>query len=98
MRKLLYLILFACHPTSNAVDIYDGSKLFIPFVFVGPTIYSDVQVTVGKIISVANGKANPIYDRYDPATNQLSIPAVKVGGTTYTNVTIEVGEGVRFFV
>ena len=91
MRKLLYLILFACHPTSNAVDIYDGSKLFIPFVFVGPTIYSDVQVTVGKIISVANGKANPIYDRYDPATNQLSIPAVKVGGTTYTNVTIEVG-------
>jgi hypothetical protein len=91
MRKLLHLIIFVFYMPAHAVDIYDGNKLFIPFVFVGPTLYSDVQVTVGKIISVANGKANPIYDRYNPANNLLSIPAVKVGVTTYTNVTIEIG-------
>lgn len=91
MRKLLFLIFCICNTPVYAIDIFDGNKLFIPYVFVGRTLYSDVQITVGSVISVKNGKANPIYDRYNPATNQLSIPAVKVGGTTYTNVTIEVG-------
>jgi hypothetical protein len=91
MRKLLHLIIFVFYMPAHAVDIYDGNKLFIPFVFVGPTLYSDVQVTVGKIISIANGKARDIYDSYNSTNNQLSIPSVKVGDKIYLNVTIEVG-------
>lgn len=90
-NKLPFAFLCAVSLSAHAMDIFDGSKLLIPNVFLGGTLYSDVQVTVGKVLSIEGGTANNIYDRYNPANNQLTIPSVKVGNVTYTNVTIEVG-------
>ena len=87
----IVLLLAALSLPVHGADSFDGKTLTVPKVFVGGTLYSDVQLTVGKVLSVEGGDARNIYDRYNTANNQLIIPSVAVGGNSYTNVTIEVG-------
>jgi hypothetical protein len=76
-----------------AADSYEASTnvLSIPQVKVGDTLYSDVQIGVGTIVSIGSNVAADTYDTYNALTNQLSIPVVTVGSATYYDVVITVG-------
>lgn len=88
---LLALFCFVFSVEAYGTDTYDGTYLTIPAVLVGSTIYSNVVITVGSVISVDGGPATANYDVYDAATNQLAIQSVLAGSSSYTNVRISVG-------
>ena len=75
-----------------AADSYDTSNsiLTIPQVKVGTTMYKDVAVLLGSVIS--SGSTTEVvadsYDTYDTSTNRLSIPVVTVGSATYYGVVV----------
>lgn len=75
-----------------AVDVYDPVKneLTIPKVQVGNTLYKDVIIKVGTVVSLDSLKATEIFDVYDAVKNQLIIPAVVVGAITYKNAVITI--------
>ena len=76
-----------------AADTYQASTnvLTIPQVKVADTMYSDVQVTVGSVVSIGSDVAADSYDTFDTSNGQLSIPSVLVGDTKFYNVVITVG-------
>jgi len=96
INKIFALILFSALSilslASHAQDTYDGAVLTIPKVAVGQTLYRDVKITVGQILSVEGGKAKQDYDIFEAATNVLNIGSVYVGTANYTNVVITVGQ------
>ncbi len=96
MKKFVFLLgMAAAAIQAVAADTYDATRstLTIPVVKVGSTYYSNVEVTLGSVISVGTASSNPLsYDTYDSATNRLSIPIVKSGTTTYYNVVVTVGK------
>lgn len=77
-----------------ATDLYDpaNNQLRISQVVVGTTIYSDVMVNLGNILSVKGGPALSNYDTYNPTLNELTIPSVTMSGVTYTNITVNVAQ------
>jgi hypothetical protein len=75
---------------AGSPDQYDGTYLSIPKVVSGGTTYSNIIVTVDKVISVKGGNPINAYDTYDGFSGQLTIPSVKVGSLTYTNVVVAV--------
>lgn len=91
LTVLVWATLFAC--TVSAADTYDGSTniLSIPLVKVGDSLYQDVKITVGTIVSVGTGPSADTFDTYNASNGQLSIPLVSVGGTLYYDVVITVG-------
>ncbi len=75
----------------TGADTYAGGQLSISSVQIqGGPIYSDVVVTVGKILGVGGGMPTKAMDQYNPTSHQLLIPAVEFGGKVYTNVTVTV--------
>jgi hypothetical protein len=70
-------------------DSYDGGTLTVGSVQVGSTIYNDVVVIPGRIVSVGSGLPTIARDVY--SDGQLTIAAVQVGSTVHTNVVITVG-------
>ena len=79
---------------AQAADTYDATKstLTIPVLKVGETYYSDVIITLGKVVSVGSASSSYLsYDTYTAASNQLAIPYVTVASITYYNVVITVG-------
>lgn len=98
----LFLALIAfISPTAHATDTYDHVKneLTIPAVVLGETIYRDVVITVGPILTVGGSNQDPKYvpkpsttfDSYDPYKNQLTIPNVNAYGFVYYDVVVNVG-------
>ena len=80
----------------SGADSYDGTNLHMPYVQVGPTVYTDVvlQATPASIVSVGGGMPQAPRDRFDPPTGRLLIPAVVTpNGRVYTNVTLSVMPG-----
>ncbi len=73
-----------------AADTYDAATnvLSIPLVKVGDSLYQDVKVTVGSVVSVGTGPSADTFDSYNASNGQLSIPAVNVGGALYYDVVI----------
>ena len=65
----------------------------------GDTIYRDVVITVGPILTVGGSnqdskyvsKPSTTFDSYDPYKNQLTIPNVNAYGFIYYDVVINVG-------
>jgi hypothetical protein len=77
---------------ASGITTYSAGHLSMPTVTVGHVVYSDVVVTLGRIISPPNGTSpNSTGASYDPGTQHLTIPSVLVGSTTYFNVVITVG-------
>ena len=76
-----------------AADTYDATTnvLSIPLVKVGDSLYQDVKVTVGSVVSVGAGPNPDTFDTYNASNGQLSIPMVNVGGTLYYDVVITLG-------
>jgi uncharacterized protein (TIGR01370 family) len=83
----------AVSPAAATIDVYSAStnQLSIPAVLVGNTVYSNVVVTVDKVLQVGASPAGKAIDVYDPVSNQLFIPVVAVGAESYYNVAITVG-------
>jgi phospholipase C len=72
-------------------DTYNGTELAIPYVKVlGGSLYADVVVSGGSIVSVAGGMPALSADSYDSSTGQLTIAAVvdQVNSRIYTNVIV----------
>ena len=76
-----------------AADTYDAATnvLSIPLVKVGDSLYQDVKVTVGSVVSVGAGPNPDTFDTYNASNGQLSIPVVNVGGALYYDVVITLG-------
>ena len=71
---------------ANGADSYDPATniLKIPLVRVNDSYYSNVQVTLGPIISLGSPLSRTLaYDIYDTTTQQLLIPVVNSGSNTY---------------
>ena len=92
MKSLAFLFLFLSSP-SWAIDAYDSlrGQLTIPTVQSNNTLYSNVVVTLDKVISIQGGTPIADYDSYVSYSGYLFIPSVIVGTTTYNNVTITIG-------
>jgi hypothetical protein len=92
-KQVLFLTFMWMANFAMAADSYEASTnvLTIPQVKVGDTLYSDVQISVGTIVSVGSNVTADTYDTYNALTNQLSIPVVRVGSATYYDVVITVG-------
>jgi len=95
MLRRLSVVLWATLFTAvvSAADTYDGATnvLGISLVKVGDSLYQDVKVTVGTIVSVGTGPSADTFDTYNTSNGQLSIPVVSVGDTLYYDVVITVG-------
>ena len=98
----LFLSLIAFFsPAVHATDTYNhvNNQLTIPAVVLGETIYRDVVITVGPILTVGGSSQDSKYpakpadtmDSYDPYKNQLTIPSVSAYGFVYYDVVINVG-------
>jgi hypothetical protein len=96
MNKIKFLLAMGLvfFLNAHAADTYDATKstLTIPVLRVGETYYSDVTITLGKVMSVGSVSSSYLsYDTYTAASNQLAIPQVTVGSITYYNVVVTVG-------
>ena len=89
-------------PAVYAADTYNhvNNQLTIPAVVLGDTIYRDVVITVGPILTVGGSnqdskyvpKPSTTFDSYDPYKNRLTIPNVNAYGFVYYDVVINVGK------
>ena len=77
-----------------ALDSYNAESgvLTISKVAVGDVLYSNVKITVDKILAASTQVVADSYDTYNPVNNQLSIPSVQVGSARYYNVLITAGQ------
>lgn len=101
IKKIILTLFFLIASNSFAIDSYNSqnSQLTISGVVVGETIYKDVVITIGNILSVGGSnqdskyvpKISTTYDSYDPYTNQLTIPNVYANGILYYDVIVNVG-------
>jgi hypothetical protein len=94
MKKILaVLIVISSAFKVWAADTYNpiNNQLSIPAVEVNGTIYRDVVITVGEILSLSGGSPKKDIDIYDVLTEQLSISSVYVGNLIYNNVQIKIG-------
>ena len=94
MKKILItFILFLTNAQAWAVDIFkpENGQLFIPFVKVGSTTFSNVVVTISNVVSIGSGVQNSLIDTFNTSTNQLSMPSVQVQGNKYSNVVVTLG-------
>jgi VCBS repeat protein/FG-GAP repeat protein len=71
---------------------YGAGQLTLPEVNIGRASYSDMVITVGKIVSGPTGtEPESSGDIFNPATGQMSISQALVNGATFHNVVITVG-------
>ena len=99
--ELLLSFVFGISPSVQAADTYNNvnNQLTITSVVLGDTLYRDVVITVGPILTVGGSnqdskyvpKSTNTYDTYDPYKNQLTIPSVNAYGFVYYDVVINVG-------
>jgi hypothetical protein len=98
--RLLSLVLAFLTFNANATDTYNhlNNQLSIPAVILGDTVYRDVVITVGEVLTVGGTSSDPKYsakpssspDTYNPTTNRLTIPNVNAFGLIYHDVVITV--------
>jgi hypothetical protein len=78
--------------SASAVDLYDTAnrQLTIPSLQIGLQQYSNVVLTVGKVVSPPSGASPNGQDTYDPVTGYLTVPDVFVGAQEVFNVVVTV--------
>ena len=76
--------------TSRAGDVFDSQTgiLSIPQDVVGARAYTDVQITVSKVIELGDAPSLGNEDTYDVLSNRLQIPLVRAAGVEYFNVSV----------
>jgi hypothetical protein len=76
----------------TGVDTYNGGRLSMPTVQVlGGSVYSNVIITAGSILSAGGRMPMNVRDVYDPQSKRLTIAAVQLGNKVYTNAIVTVG-------
>ena len=101
INELFLALLAFISPTAYATDTYNhvNNQLTIPAVVLENTVYKNVVITVGPILTVGGSSLDLKYpakpsttsDSYDPYKNQLTIPSVNAYGFTYYDVVVNVG-------
>ena len=78
--------------TALSADSFNPNTgvLSIARVAVGDTVYSDVKITIGEVVSIGT-LTDDSYDTYDSKTKRLTVPVVSAFGNTYYNVVVSVG-------
>lgn len=94
MLKKLLLLIFLCNSSAFAMDHYNSSNnhISLSYVLVDKTLYKNVIVELGSIVSLEGGEVKSNYSLYDPSSEVLSIPVVKVGNIFYTNSKVKIGK------
>ena len=94
IKKLLAAFIVLATMSCHAADTYNTSTstLTIPQVKVGDTLYQNVVVTLGNVLSMGTTLVPDSYDIYNATNNQLTIPQVNVGSSTYYNVSVTIGK------
>lgn len=94
LQKICAVLALFITTVSWAADAYNPTtnQLTAANVSAFGTTYTQVVLTVDKVLSVGGGAPQSSVDTYDDRTNQLTIASVDVKGTTYTNVVITVGQ------
>lgn len=90
--KIVLSVLMLSWGVANAQDQYNAQngQLTIPLVRAYGSIYRDVVIQVGNIISVDGGLISSSIDEYDSNLGVLKIPSVIALGKKYTNVSITI--------
>jgi hypothetical protein len=98
--QLLASVLVFLTFNASATDTYNhlNNQLSIPAVILGDTVYRDVVITVGEVLTVGGSSNDSKYpakpsttiDTYDPVTNRLTIPNVNAFGMVYHDVIVTV--------
>ena len=87
----LFLVLTAWSAFANDTFNPVNGQLTIPSVSVGSTVYTNVVITVGQVLSVGTAPAIGPNDTYNSSNGTLKIPIVNVSGQLYYNVVITLG-------
>jgi hypothetical protein len=90
MRRLFSILAFLLVTNCYATDLYDGKSLTIPQVFYKDTIYTNVIVSIGNVVSVGSGENSSLIDFFDESSGQLFISSVSFSGNIYNNVVVTV--------
>jgi len=91
--KLLISFFMVCWSfTALSADSFNPNTgvLSIARVAVGDTVYSDVKITIGEVVSIGT-LTDDSYDTYDSKTKRLTIPVVSAYGNKYYNVVVSAG-------
>ena len=87
----IFLPFFSCIVPALAEDVFDthSGVLTVPAVAIGNsldnnTVYTNLTLTLGQVVSVSSGPPNGTIDIFDHG--YLYIPSVSAFGNTYTNV------------
>jgi 6-phosphogluconolactonase (cycloisomerase 2 family) len=78
---------------ARATDSYDPATMVLtmPTLAIGSASYSNVQVTVGRLVTPPSGSsASGSVDRYDPVSGRLTVQSVTLNNQTYYNVVVTV--------
>ncbi len=74
----------------SLMPFYAGGEVTIPTITVGTVTYSNVVVTIGRLVSGPNGTApSGTSATYSAATDELTLPEVSLGNTVYFNVVVK---------
>ena len=70
------------------MDYYNSSnnQITLSYVLVDKTLYKNVVVELGSVVSLAGGEIKTNYSEFNSSTQILSIPVVKVSNLFYTNI------------
>ena len=93
ISKLFAICFFLLSISSYANDNFNpvNGQVTIPSVSVGSTVYTNVVITVGQVLSVGTAPAIGPNDTYNSSNGTLKIPIVNVSGQLYYNVVITLG-------
>ena len=93
ISKLFAICFFLLSISSYANDNFNpvNGQVTIPSVSVGSTVYTNVVITVGQVLSIGTAPAIGPNDSYNASNGTLKIPIVNVSGQLYYNVVITLG-------
>jgi len=92
--KKFFCLIFLFNSSAFAMDYYNSSnnQITLSYVLVDKTLYKNVVVELGSIVSLSGGEIKTNYSEYDTISQVLSVPVVKVGDLFYTNSKVTVGK------
>ena len=79
--KKIFCLIFLFNSSAFSMDYYNSSnnQITLSYVLVDETLYKNVVVELGSIVSLAGGEIKTNYSEYDTISQVLSVPVVKVG-------------------
>jgi hypothetical protein len=91
--KKFFCLIFLFNSSAFAMDYFNSSnnQITLSYVLVDKTLYKNIVVELGSIVSLAGGEIKTNYSEFNSSSQILSIPVVKVGNIFYTNSKVTIG-------